>query len=309
MHHAEVDGSRFDWNDLKLVLALHRSGSMTRASRALGISQSSVSRRLAGLERALGARLFERTAGGIITATSTNALVARAEVIEQMAQELTREVAGLDTLVRGVVRVALPEALGVYGVIPTLGALRRRYPELQLEILPGTAPVDLVRNEAEIAVRFGRPVNPDLVARELGPIEFAAFVARASPWRRRKIDEVPWISWDRGQAALPVAMWLERTFPAATIALRTSTLIGIVAGAKAELGAALLPRGVAERAGGLVEISTGRELMSSTLYLVSHQAHRSVARVQAVREFLREQFELGTRPAEQRGRRTRRVRS
>jgi DNA-binding transcriptional LysR family regulator len=74
-------------------------------------------------------------------------------------------------------------------------------------------------------------------------------------------------------------------------------MVGIVAAAKAGLGAALLPRGVADTAGGLVEIATVRPLMAAPLYLVSHQAHRSVARVQAVREFLRAQVEQLTSAA------------
>lgn len=245
-----------------------------------------MSRRLSALETSLGIRLFERSTDGVVTAEAASALIPRAEAMEQLAQEMGRAFSGLDNRMRGVVRLALPEALGVFGVIPSLGPLRRLYPELQLELLPGTAPVDLTRNEADLAIRLAEPEEGDLIAQEHGTIDFGVFVARRSAWPRRAIAETPWVTWDRTQAGIPSAVWLTQNFPNAEIALRTSTLIGIVAGAQAGVGAALLPRGIAARARGLVEVDVRRPLPSAPVYLVYHRGRRSIARVKVVREFL-----------------------
>ncbi|KFJ12622.1 lysR substrate binding domain protein [Delftia acidovorans] len=119
-------------------------------------------RRLAGLERSLGSRLFLRTTGGLVLAGTGKEVLRVAEDMEHMAVSIERRGEGADA------RVATTDALAVDFVVPALEHLRARHPEVRVILSTTRRQLDLARREADIAVRTLRPEQPDLIVRQLG---------------------------------------------------------------------------------------------------------------------------------------------
>lgn len=134
-----------DWDDLRVFLAVVRAGRVAGAARQLGVEHSTVARRLAGLERAVGAALFYRTAGGYQLTPQGASVLAAAESMERGMLGLgarLREQAGS---LAGRVRIAMLDELASHWLAPSLRAFRKRFPELELQLVTGIAPLDLTR--------------------------------------------------------------------------------------------------------------------------------------------------------------------
>src|SRR5215470_1273417 len=160
----------FDWNDARYFLAVARLGSLSKAARLLGVRQSTVGRRIAALEAALEARLFERATGGWAPTPAGEAFAQRAGRIEDEALSAERMLAGREGRAAGTVRLTAPQAFGFSFVVPLLAQLRVEQPDIVVELIAENAPLDLSRREADLALRLGRPEQKRLVTRRLGDI-------------------------------------------------------------------------------------------------------------------------------------------
>jgi len=169
----------FDWNDARYFLAISRLGSLSAAARHLRVQQSTVGRRLAALEAALAARLFERTPDGYVPTGAGEALVQRAERIEAEALAAERELAGREGRVAGSVRVTAPQAFGFGFVVPLLAKLHAEQPDVLVELVADNSALNLSRREADLALRIGRPLQPHLVMRKLSDIADGLYASRA----------------------------------------------------------------------------------------------------------------------------------
>jgi len=172
-----------DWNDLKYLLALKREGTLAGAARALSVDHSTVSRRLAALEEAIGTQLLRRTPEGLCFTEAGNAAAASAEAMDASASGLLSKLAGEDERDAGVVRLTCAEGIIPF-LVTELQELRIAHPELRVELLPSTAPLDLQRREADVAVRMFRPTQAGLVARHVGKLGWSLYANEAYLGRR-----------------------------------------------------------------------------------------------------------------------------
>ncbi len=156
-----------DWDDVRYFLAAYRAGSTSGAARVLGVRHTTVGRRLADLERALGAVLFIRTPEGITPTAHATAILPLAEAAEVSLVTLQQQVGHGDAEVAGKVRVTASEAFTDY-LVRHLPALQARHPALEVEILSGNRVFDLMRGEADIAVRMTATSQPELICRRIG---------------------------------------------------------------------------------------------------------------------------------------------
>ena len=168
--------STFDWNLLRAFLATLEHGSYSAAGRVLGVAQSTVGRQVATLEEELGVALFERAGNRMTPTEAARRLEAPARRVRGAAEQVRLAAEGMAEALEGTVRITSSEALAVHRLPPLLTALRQRYPGIRLHVLPSDTVRDLVRREADIAVRHARPEHPELVARRL-PDGQAAFFA------------------------------------------------------------------------------------------------------------------------------------
>jgi DNA-binding transcriptional LysR family regulator len=291
---------------VRLFLALCRARNLGGAAQALGVDASTVSRRLAALEEALSATLFDRGRDGIAPTEAAEELMPVAEEIEEAMARFASEAEGLERQVAGLVRIACPPDLAEVIVAPLVPELRTRHPALHLEIHPGETVLDLSRREADLALRTVRPVRGDLVVTRLGEVRW---VAVADPGVARRLGplrdwaDAPWVGFGERLSAVAPARWLATHARGAEPVVRTDSLMLQIALARKGVGVALVPEPSAEHYG-LVPLKTSARLRDGTapwptdeLFLVTHRALRQVPRVRVVWELLVERVgdRLGAR--------------
>jgi DNA-binding transcriptional LysR family regulator len=270
-----------DWNDLRYVLAVSRAGTLAAAARRLRVDQTTVARRLAEAERALGACLFERVDGSLRPTRVGEAAIFQAERVEQEVEVLERGIGGADARVAGSVRLTAVPVLVNRLLVPASAALQDAHPGLRLELIADSRNASLTRREADIALRFARPDSGrDVLARRIGHVGYALY----GPRRRAKT--LPWLAYDESFAHLPQARWIEQARggePVAPLAL--SDAEAIAAAVRAGLGKSLLPCFAADRDPGLRRLGD-RVVLTRELWLLTHAAMRHQARIAAVIDWL-----------------------
>ncbi|MBI5067201.1 MAG: LysR family transcriptional regulator [Deltaproteobacteria bacterium] len=276
-----------DWDALRLLLAAARARSLTGAARALKLDQSTASRRLAALERALGVRLFDRVPGGLEPTPVAIQVLPLAEAAEAQVLELLRTAAGADEALQGTVRVAVPEAMDSGVLVPALGAFYERYPRVRLEVVAGAALANLSRREADVGLRLVRPQAGEFVALRVAWLSVGAWGTKALV--ALGAGRAPWVGWDDEAGFRAESGWLSRHVAPDQVRLRCNRLEALAAAARAGLGLALLPDAMARLAGGLTRLELPGLAPALPLWLVAHKALLRVPRVRVVWEFLREE--------------------
>jgi DNA-binding transcriptional LysR family regulator len=288
--------SRFRWDDARVLLALHRGGTLSAAGAVLGVDASTVGRRVHALEQSLGARLFDRTPDGAVATAVADELVAHAEVMERAAMELAGAASTFEREVEGVVRLSLPPGVADLLVAPFLPALHARHPRLRLELDARVGYVDLARREADLVLRGVRPERGDLVAVRVAASRSVPFVLDSLGARLGRVSDiaaVPWITYGHDLAHIPDAAWIGAAVPESAILLRTSSFTAQVAAVEAGLGATLVPEDLIAVRPHLVPVRFTRKLAASLppfpegqLWLATHRAMRAIPRVAAVWDFI-----------------------
>jgi len=287
---------RIRWDDLRVLLALYRVGSLKAAASHLEVNISTVSRRLDALEEACGQQLFDRTSSGTRPTASAEALLPFAEQMEAGAIELAHAVDGFETEPTGLVRITAPPGVIDHFLGGAMAELASRHPRLQIEIDSSIGYSDLTRREADIALRIVRPVSGDLVTTRLG---VSGFVVVASPgWVRRhdgnltQPEKVGWVTYCADLAHLPESAWIVSRVPQSSIPIRSNSLTAQLEAVRAGVGATVVPEPFASLPG-LSQVALSRKLSASVraiqergLWLVGHRALRRVPRVAVVWEFL-----------------------
>ena len=144
-----------NWDDLKVLLALSREGSTRKAASTMGVSNTTVMRRLESLEDQIGGKLFDRTPDGYTPTALADQLLPTAKIVEQTLGEAERQVSGKDSELSGRVKLSLP-AVPVTHISESVAEFAQKYPRIELDISVSDEQVDLARREADRAVR-GRP--------------------------------------------------------------------------------------------------------------------------------------------------------
>ena len=290
----------FSWDDLRVVLAIGRGGSLSAAARKLGVNHSTVFRRLGALEERLGARLFERLAEGYHPTAAGEELAATAARIEAEVTGARRRLGGQDTRLSGTLRLTAPDDMAEHLLMAPLARFAARYPEIRLEIVIDNRMLSLTRREADVALRPTLHPPERLVGRRAGRLTSAVYGTEgagdlAGP-------EARWIAWDEGAGPPATTRWLAREVPDRRIAYRSSSLLNQMSACRAGLGLALLPCFLGDPVPGLSRVLEPRPEWDSELWLLTHPDLRHQARVRALTDFLFQQLRaLGPRLAGENG--------
>lgn len=232
----------FGWDDIKAFLAVARAGSTLAAARQLGVNQTTVVRRLEGLESAMGLRLIDRSATGSTLTDGGRNLLADAERMEAAATALSRRAEAEQRALTGALRVATTEAFAALIVEPGLADFRRRFPNLRIDLDLATRVVDLDAGDADVAVRGGITLAPSgLVARKLATFKVGIYCSRdyaerkgapASPEQLIGHDLVV------GDDARPMpgVAWLLDQAPDAAVQFRSNRTASLIQALRAGLG-------------------------------------------------------------------------
>jgi DNA-binding transcriptional LysR family regulator len=159
------------WELYRTFLGVLKEGSLSGAARVLDIAQPTVGRHIAALEKSLGLALFTRSQTGLMPTEAAQSLCGFAESMQSTAASLERAAASQGAGVRGTVRVTCSDVIGVEVLPPIVTALLEQYPDLTVELVLTNRVQNLLRREADIAVRMAPPRQELLVARRVGQIK------------------------------------------------------------------------------------------------------------------------------------------
>jgi DNA-binding transcriptional LysR family regulator len=280
------------WDLYRTFHAVVREGSLSAAARSLGLTQPTVARQLDTLEDRLGRRLFTRSQRGLAPTEAAQQIVPYVEALAATGAALLRAVEAEAGEVSGAVRITASEVVGVERLPPILAAVRRRYPALALELAVSNEVEDLLRRDADIAVRMVAPVQEALVARKVGVAKVGLF-ARADYLARRgtpgSVDDLrrfDLIGFDRATPALRALLagfpWLDP----ARFALRSSSDLAQLAALRAGFGIGACQAGIAAREPKLVRVLPEAFSVELPAWVVMHEDLRSSPRCRAVFDVL-----------------------
>lgn len=281
--------SMMDWNDLKFFLALAQGKSLSAAAQALGVSPSTVSRRIEALERALQVQLFRPHRDGYDLTEAGHGLLPAAEhagtqmrVFERNAREAGDDLAGS-------VRIEAPELLGQAVLLPTLVDFMADHPHIRIELRSAVQPVRLAAEEADIVIRLVRPSQGNYRIRKVGSIRFGLYAAPEYVRRNgtpQDLDDMlrhRIIGWTEDLAFLTMASWLASHGPALRPSLRLTSLAAQVEAVRKGAGWAVLPDFIARPAGFLPGLE-GLPPLAPDLWLLVHDQAQALRRVKLVRD-------------------------
>ena len=156
-----------DWDHVRVFLAVARAGQFVAGARRLHLDHATASRRVAALEAALGARLFDRRTSGARLTSAGERFLAAAEQMESAFLHAQGEVSGLDVELSGDVRIGAPDGFSTYYLAQALGPFIERHPSLRVQLLPLPQLTPLARREVDIVVGLDKPETGRFVARKL----------------------------------------------------------------------------------------------------------------------------------------------
>jgi len=282
-----MDGG-LDWEDYRVVLGVSRAGSALKAAKSLGVTHSTILRRLDGLERRLGARLFERSRSGMAATTAGETLRRAAEHMEEIDFEATRQVLGRDLGLTGVIRVTTTDTLAARAVPELVAEFRQAHPGIGFELTTGAAMVNLTRREADIAIRATLHPPDAALGRRVGAIATALYAAPAiasgikgSP----PFESIAWILPDDSLVDLPATRWARDAIPDERVALRCDSVTSMIAATRAGIGVAALPCFLAEPDSEIRRVSEPLPALASELWVLTHRDLRRTARIRAFMDF------------------------
>jgi DNA-binding transcriptional LysR family regulator len=276
-----------DWDDVRVFLAVARYGSLRAAGRVLGLSQPTVGRRLASFEATFGGpTLFDRLPEGLRLNAAGDALMPAAEQLESAALALERRRAAGSPALSGTVRVSVGEwaASFLAGCLADPSA-RALAPGITLELVESRETANLVRREADLAVRHHPPQSGDLYVSRAGIFACAVY-------RRRGSDSDAWVTYTEEQAHYPTARWVQERLreTGGGVALRASGMPMQLAAIRAGAGKGVLPCFVADADPVLERLTPPLPEVAAEYWVIVHRDLRRAACVRAVIDWVRQLF-------------------
>ena len=284
------------WDDARLFLAVAESKSLSAAARQLHAAQPTLSRRIARLEAQIGEPLFARSVAGVTLTGHGERLLEPARRMAQWAAELGRAAAARSTAPSGVVRVTAPPGIASELLAPFAAILRRALPSVRLEVISTVRYLDLVRREADLALRFDRPPRRDLVAVAQADLVAAAFASpryAATLKRGYGPGDVRWIAWAAPLDDVSPNPQLRQRVPGFVPTFASDDFLVQLRAAEAGVGAIVLARPWHRfpRTGGLRELDLDFKAAPMRLHLVSSRGALDIPRVGAVAKLLAAELE------------------
>ena len=271
-----------EWSDLRLFLAIARAGTLGAAARAVGQSQPTMGRRLAALELAVGHKLFQRTAQGLVLTDEGSAMREHAERMEIEAHALERRLADRIDLLSGELRITTSEWFGSVLLTPVLHEFAQHYPNVTIELLTDSRFLSLARREADIAFRIRPFVEPDIVARKLFSVDYGAYVRRGDAHRVSPDGAgVHLITLESAFAGVPDDSWLQKQLPRARVGFRSNSRYAQARLCELGMGVAVLPVPLAQSIQGIERLQLGAQPPGRDTWVGYHQDLRQLARLRA----------------------------
>lgn len=272
-------------DDLTLLLALVRGGSLGQAGERLSVDASTVFRSLQRIERGLGQALFERSRQGYVPGELARQLAAHAEQMETVVEAARSSAQAEPAQVSGVVRITTTDTI-LHGLLaPALHALREVHPLLGFDLHTGNELASLTRRDADIALRATKRPPAHLVGRSVGDIRVAVYgPKRGGPrnWTAVEAGRVDWIAPDEALPEHPSVVWRKRHLPKAQPRYLVGSIQSVLELVAMGLGVGIAPLFLAEGRRDVRRLTEPLSDAETQLWLLTHPESRHLRRVAAV---------------------------
>lgn len=284
----------FDWNDLRYFLAVAREGSTLAAARALRTSQTTVARRVAALEQALGVPLFEKRQAGYALTPAGHELLERAEAVENATNAFAEAASANARTLSGTVKITTEEVYAITILAPILRELHESHSEIVIELDTSQQVRDLGSGEADISLRSTKSAQQSagLVGRQLCTDDWSLYCSRdyaarhGVPASLAELKRHPFIGGGGGNLWIHYQAWLKELGLEQQIAMHNATSGGLLSGVRSGFGIAVLPCVAADGDPELIQCLAPRADHGRVLWLLTHERCRHTPRVRTVIDFL-----------------------
>jgi DNA-binding transcriptional LysR family regulator len=280
---------RLDWALCRSFLAILREGSLSGAARALDVAHPTMRRHLDELEAMIGAALFVRSPSGLIPTALAIELREPAEAMEAAAEALIRSASAETGDIAGTVRITASEIMGVEVLPALLSAIKTSQPRLDFEVAVTNKVQDLLRRDADIAIRMTRPIQSDLVARKVGETRLGTYAHRdwlaaheAPDSLESLVRSGQLIGYDRGDTSILKGLAARGVHATATdFCFRSDSDLAQLAAIRAAIGVGFCQVRIADRDPTLRRLLADLEF-GLEIWLVAHASNLTTARVRLV---------------------------
>ncbi len=284
----------FDWDELRVFLAISKHGNLSAASRELRVSQPTVGRRLKSLEENLDTQLFDRLPDGMALTSHGEELVPLARNMEIAADAVLRHQASFSAEVRGTVRISMYELIAQF-FMQYLPALRNRCPEIEIELAVTHNAANLSRREADLIIRECLPDTPDIVARKLGHYHYAIYGSgeyieqNPAALDQSRYQHCDWIGFDDEHMRFIGQNWLRKKLGKRKPIIRSNDGVVLLDAILQDMGLGVLPCFVGDQETDLkrLELVPGD---GTTLYLLVHKDMRKSPAVRLMMDAVTDLF-------------------
>jgi DNA-binding transcriptional LysR family regulator len=286
-----------DWNDLKYFLGVAENGSTLAAGKALRVSQTTVARRIAALEEAIGFPLFEKGQAGYALTPAGEQLVDRARQVDHAANAFSEAAAAEKRDTSGTVRITTQEIFAVGLLAPMLRELHERHPEIMIELDDSQDFRDLGEGEADVALRSAiGDIGAGVVGRRLGDDHWTLYCSRGYaaehdvPTTRAQLRQHAFIGGGGPKLWRAYSAWLHDLGLDDRVIMHHASAMGMMSAIRSGLGIAVLPCIVADGDPDLIQCVPPKDGHHRSMWLVTHERVRHTPRVRTVIDFLYEKI-------------------
>jgi DNA-binding transcriptional LysR family regulator len=282
----------FDWRLVRSLLAALDRGSLLGAARALNISQPTMGRHIAELEAQLGVVLFERSGRGVKPTAMALRLANAARTMEEGANQLQRCVSGAAEETTGTVRITASQPVACVLLPPVLAQMRLTLPDIQVELVSSNDVTNLLRREADIALRMVQPAQASLIARKIGKVTLGAY-AHSNYLRRRGTPRIladlashDLITGDRNKEIIKGLAAQGLNLTAKNFTCRTDDLVAYWHAVRAGLGVGFVADYLARHDTEILPLLPMLKIPPLPMWLTVHREVRTSKLIRAVYDFL-----------------------
>jgi len=286
--------TQFDWSLVRSFLAVLDHGSLLGAARQLNASQPTIGRHVTELENHLGIVLFDRTGRGLIPTESALRLAESARVMQIGADQLARSAMGAEQSNAGTVRISASQPIACFALPAVLAQMRLTLPQVQIELVASNSVSNLLKREADIAIRMVQPEQATLVARKIGKVAIRT-CAHQDYLRRRGVPRQPadllshdLIGSDRNDEILKGFTAMGFGVTRENFAFRTDDLIVVWQAVRAGLGIGFVSEHLIRTDPAVVPVLSKLAIEPLPVWLAVHREIRTNKRIRAVYDFLSE---------------------
>lgn len=278
------------WDDVRFVLALARNGTIRAAAKSLAVNHTTVSRRIAALEKLLSARLFEQTPYGYVLTNAGKVISQAAEGMEDLLLRSQKQIEGADTELSGEVHINIPDIFDEW-VSEKLALFSQQHPKMKINLVSETAVANLSKREADIALRFTQNPPQDMVGHKVWTLPVAVYASTDFTIDKSKaLASYPWVRWAPEFSQSPVEEWTDKITDGVPAVFKVTTYKTLSCLIRSGAGIGCLCPWFAQQDPKLQQISPLIEEAELDVWLLIHPDLRGVKRIKVLKDLLANLF-------------------